>query len=112
MPKYITVLHEELQPHRRARFPWIVLLLVVLAASPLLYEGGLIVVGKWQALFGTFTEVKTPLLDWLANAWEATRNAYRYQAPAFLRFKGLPPHMVVGAIAAFALFGALFLRRD
>jgi hypothetical protein len=112
MAKYMTVFGNELQAYRRRpRSPWVFLLVIALVACPLLYEGGLIVVGKWQAMLGTFIEVKTPLLDRIGDAWKTVWGEIRYQAPSFLRFKGLPPQVVVGAIAAFSLFGSLFLRR-
>ena len=112
MAKYTKVLGDELQTyHRRSRSPWVLFVVVALVACPLLYEGGLIVVGKWHAVLGTFIEVKTPLLDWLGDAWRTVWSEVQYQAPSFLRLKGLPPQVVVGVIAVFALFGSRFLRR-
>ena len=113
MAKYTTVLGDNIQtPRRRSRAGWMILLLALVAASPLLYEGGLIVVGKWQAMLGTYIDIKTPLLDCIADTLQSARDEIRHQAPSILRFKGLPPLAVVAVIAGLAIFGSMFLRRD
>jgi hypothetical protein len=114
MAKYATVLGDELHtptPGPRPRFLRTVLLFVILAVSPLAYEGGLIVYGNWQAMVGTYVEVRTPMLDRVAVAWQSLRDEVKYQAPSFLRGGRLPPLVIVGTVAGLAIFGSLFLRR-
>jgi hypothetical protein len=113
MAKYTSVLGDEIHqnPRPRSRMGGLILLALALAVAPLLYEGGLIVFGKWQTMTGTYIEVRTPLLDRLTEAWNSAQTELRYRAPSLMRFGGLPPLGIVVAVAALALCASLFLRR-
>ena len=48
----------------------VMLFVMIMMISPFVYEGGSIVFGQWQSMYGTHWEAKTPVLD-------ATRELYR-----------------------------------
>jgi hypothetical protein len=113
MAKYTNVLGDEMYAGPpRPRMLRTLLLVSVLAVSPLIYEGGLIVYGKWQAMLGTYVEVRTPILDHVAVASQWAKNELKYQSPSFFRDGRLPPMMIVGSVIALAIFGSLFLRKN
>ena len=112
MAKYTAVLGDDIQtPRRPSRAGLVIVLLALVVAAPLLYEGGLIVAGKWQAMLGTYIEVRTPVLDTLTDTWKSAHDEIRYRTAPYLRFKGMSPLAVVGAIAGLAILASLFLRR-
>ena len=112
MDKYGRVLGgDDRQPERR-RVPWLGLLVVALAVgSPVLFEGGRIVVARWQGMLGTHTEVPTPVLNTLSGLWWTAGDELKYRAPSLLHTGHWSPAMAVPAVIAMALFGSLFLRR-
>jgi hypothetical protein len=113
MAKYTSVLGDEIyqDPRPRSRMGGLILLALALAVAPMFYEGGMIVYGHWKAMTGTYIEVRTPLLDRLADIWDTTQVELRHRAPTLMRFGGLPPLGIIVAVATLALCGSFFLRR-
>jgi hypothetical protein len=113
MGKYGRVLGgDDQEPRRRRRGPWLALLVVALAvSSPVLFEGGRIVVARWQGMLGSHHEVPTPVLDKISEVWWTAGDELKYRAPALLHTGHWSPAMAVPAVIAMALFGSLFLRR-
>ena len=73
MPKYQDVLHAQVPTTRRSRLPAIFAGVLLLLFAPLVYEGGLILLARWQTMSGTYSEPKTPILSALGD-WSQTAN--------------------------------------
>ena len=112
MRKYADTYGDEYpRPRRGARLTLWAGLLLALAASPFLYEWGLTVYAHWQDMLGTHVAVRTPLLDYLADARRSAGEAWRYQGPTVFSSNGMSPLIVLTSVVALAAFGSLFLRR-
>jgi hypothetical protein len=112
MPKYTSVLGlEGRERKKRSAGPWLIFL-GLLIASPLLYEGGRVVVANWYSVLGSPYEVPTPVFDQVALAWRSVSDAVRYRLAAQFNFGRWSPAMAVPVIFAMALFGSLILKRD
>jgi hypothetical protein len=72
MRKHHSVLHEIPTGGRRSRLPLLFGLVVLVIASPFLYEWGLLIHAQWRSMTGAYTVAQTPLLD---AAWEWSRGA-------------------------------------
>ncbi|MCA1686070.1 MAG: hypothetical protein LC745_08815, partial [Planctomycetia bacterium] len=81
MRKFHTDLNENVPQPRRSRAPAAVALGLALLASPVLYEGGQVVAGKWLSLAGAHREPSTPVLNALGD-WSRSTNleARRYSS--------------------------------
>src|SRR4051794_22042243 len=81
MRKYHDVLQVNAPRTRRSRVPRAITLGLCLLVSPLLYEGGKVVVGRWASMAGVHREPETPLLD-MISAWSSDANGqfWRYSS--------------------------------
>jgi hypothetical protein len=112
MPKYTSVLGVEgRERKKRSAVPWLIFL-GLLIASPLLYEGCQVVVANWYGVLGSPYEVRTPIFDQIALAWQSASDAVRYRLASQLSFGRWSPAMAVPVVFAMALFASLFLKRD
>src|SRR5262245_46995236 len=112
MAKFMHVLGEEFrEPRRRSRSAWVIPLALAAAAFPVLYEAGLLVLARWKVMLGSYYEPRTPVLDWIADAWRSGRDELSYRFPALAHPGDWRPVVVVPAVIAMALFAGFFLRR-
>lgn len=113
MARYGTVLGDDNPMAAPRKRGWRLLAAAaLLAASPLLYEGGLVVTAQWQAMLGGRAEARTPILDRISEAWDTARGEMGEDVRSYVRFKGVSPLAVVAAVGGLALFGSYFLKRD
>jgi hypothetical protein len=98
------------RPHRRrSRAPLLLLLLVALAATPLLYEAAQLHLSNW-GLFG-LGRVDTPILDALRKHWEAGHSEFRdWVTPRLVNYRW-SPRLVLPIAFFWAGVAALMLRR-
>src|SRR4051812_31789128 len=97
---------------KRSRVPAAVALGLVLVASPLLYELGQVVVGRWMSMAGVYRSSSTPILDAIAE-WSRTADVdARRQFSGFFRGGTWSPSTAVPFAIGWALVMAVvFLRR-
>jgi hypothetical protein len=111
MRKNQSPLHD-IPPQAARRRGWPLLLVLGMIASPLIYEGGLILTSNWQSMTGTYWEPRTPFLDAL-RSYNATaiREAMTLYARHVQNGAMNPTVAVVMGIGWAFLMAAVFLRR-
>ncbi len=67
MRKYQTVLSDERPRRRRSRSPAAFAIGLLLLVSPVVYEGGVLLLARWQSMTGSYWEPKTPILSALSE---------------------------------------------
>ena len=67
MRKYHTVLSDDKPRPARSRSPAYIAFGLLLLVSPVLYEGGVILLARWQSMTGSYWEPKTPILSALSE---------------------------------------------
>lgn len=97
---------------RRSRVPAAVALGLALLASPLLYEGGKVVLANWASMTGVHHQPETPVLDAI-GAWsrDADVSARRYSSGLVNGGTWRASTAVPIAITWALLMGVVFLRR-
>jgi hypothetical protein len=89
----------------------VILMCLMLLASPLIYEGGLILYSNWQSMLGGHVAVKTPVLDSISDVWREGRfHATRRLQPVMSGGRW-NPSMAVPLALAIAGVSAFLLRR-
>jgi hypothetical protein len=85
---------------------------LVLLVSPLVYEGGQVVLAKWQTMAGNYRVPETPILDALGE-WSRTGNQEVKLRYSRLLNRGAwkPTTAVPIAIIWATLMAVVFLRR-
>jgi hypothetical protein len=111
MRKYHGIGDDQGQRASRSRAPMVILFLIVLLIAPFAYEGGSIVVARWQSMYGTYWEPRTPILNAISE-WSATSNreVQRQFSKSFLNGRWSPALAIPMAIT-WAGLAAFFLRR-
>jgi hypothetical protein len=99
------------RPPKKSRTPMVILLCLVLLASPVLYEGGLICYGNWQSMLGGHASVQTPVLDSLSGIWREGRSQTSRRLHPMMTAGRWQPSMAVPLALVIAGLGALLLRR-
>jgi hypothetical protein len=94
---------------RRSRAPLVVLLLVALAATPLLYEVAQLHLAN-TGLFG-LGRVDTPILDALSKQWEAGHSEFRDWMAPWMVNRRWSPRLVLPIAFFWTGVAALMLRR-
>jgi hypothetical protein len=95
---------------RRSKAPLVVLVLLLLVASPPLYELARLNLAKY-GLFGLTGYVDTPLLDTLSKYWETSHGEIRdWIAPLMVNRKW-NPRLVLPIAFLWTAWGAFMLRR-
>lgn len=95
----------------RKRYGTTVLIVLLLAAFPLAYEGSLLCVAQWKAMFGKVEDVRTPVLDYIKERFTSARDRFNhFEATPVpdLRWK---PAVVLPLAAFWTAIGVLILRR-
>ena len=113
MRNYEAIKHEERTLRRHSQAPRVMLIGLILVLSPLLYEGGLILVSNWQSMTGVYWEPHTPIVDWLVDVSRDVNQYVRSRLSRTLTSGSLTPTTAVPiAVGWAALMAVLFLRRD
>jgi hypothetical protein len=99
------------RPPKKSRVPMVILLCLVLLASPLLYEGGLICYGSWQSMLGGHLSVQTPVLDSISGIWREGKFQTTRRLQPMMNGGRWNPSMAVPLALAIAGISALLLRR-
>ena len=113
MAKYGSILHEDVRAARkRSNGGLFVVLAIALAASPVLYEEGMILYVKWRAALGyPYQDAPTPVLDAIRENWRVVSRDVTHRAVATMDFGQWNPTIFVPVALAMAVLGALFLRK-
>jgi hypothetical protein len=99
------------QPRRRrSRAPLVYLLIVVLLATPPLYELGKLHLAR-SGLFNLSTAVETPLLDYLSKGWESGQSDVRDFVAPWMARPRWNPQLVIPVAFFWTAVAALMLRR-
>jgi hypothetical protein len=106
VPKYQAPIDSE-KPPRAAR-GWLVFrfLLVALPIVPFLYEGGLLLYGRWARVFGLRFKVGTPVFDHIGQFVGATRRMFS----AIFQYVPWNPDTVL-LVGIFSCMACMFLLR-
>ncbi len=112
MRKSPNVLNQSAPRARRSRAPLAIFLSLGLLVSPLLYEGGQVLVARWMTMAGKYHEVRTPVFDAISE-WARTANleTRQYTGRVFTGGALRPSTAVPFAIVWAVLMTVVFLRR-
>jgi hypothetical protein len=99
------------RPPRKSRTPMAILLCLVLLASPLIYEGGLICYGNWKSMLGGHVAVQTPVLDYVSGIWHEGKFQTTRRLQPMINGGRWNPSMAVPFALAIAGISAFLLRR-
>jgi len=55
---------------RRVRVASFLLIALLIVLSPVIYESGLVVAARWQGLFGSYPNIRTPILDAITDNYQ------------------------------------------
>ena len=112
MRKYHSELNESTPRPRRSRVPAAIAVGLALLVSPLVYEGGQVMIGHWASMMGGYRPPETPILnaigDWTRSADVGVK---RYYSRVFSTGSWSPSTAVPLAIVWALLMGVVFLRR-
>jgi SNF family Na+-dependent transporter len=112
MRKFHPVYNDDAKPSRkRSIVPIVVVTILLMLLSPLVYEGGLICLSKWQTILGTYTVPNTPILNSLAEWWRTTDQEFRPRASQTLIRGNWNPGMAVPIAIFWATAAGFILRR-
>jgi hypothetical protein len=112
MRKFHTSYNEDIPKKRkRSIIPALLLVGLLTLAAPVLYEGGLILVARWQTLLGTEMVPATPILDAIADRWRNADYQVRFQATHTFIRGNWQPGMAVPVTIVWAVVAAMILRR-
>ncbi len=111
MRKFQDVLDDPNMRPRRSRGPMVVLTLLVLLISPLVYEGGSIGLARWQNMYGTYREPRTPILDAISSWSAASHSEVRLQFTRSFLNGHWSPSLAIPMAVTWAGLAAFFLRR-
>jgi len=86
MRKLSTVSIDNRPRSRRMRVVGFLLITLLLVLSPVIYESTLVVAARWQGLFGTYPNVRTPVLDVIGDNYRiATYDLKQWSRSIFHR---------------------------
>lgn len=94
-------------PRRAKPLRWVLLFVLL---SPFLFDGGKLVVARWQGLFGAAPFVQTPALDFASDTYRSVVASAGRPGSIFHRVPWRTDHVVLAMLACAAL-GCAFLRR-
>jgi hypothetical protein len=111
--KYGTVLHDR-EPGARQRMPAgrMLILVILLAVSPILYEEGSVLNSRWRAMLGySYQTPETPCINKIREAWRELSTDIGRQTTSAMHFGGWSPITAVPAAVVLAGLGGLLLRK-
>ena len=111
MRKYQGFVIEPSHRPQGSRAPLVILFLLALIVSPLIYEGGSIVVARWQSIYGTYWEPRTPVLSAIAGWSSFSNNEVRRQFTQSFLNGQWSPSLAIPMAVTWAALAAFFLRR-
>jgi len=111
MRKISTVSLDNRPRTRKVRVTVFFVLTFLLILSPVIYESVLVCAGRWQAMFGVYPNVRTPVLDFLSDNWEmATFDLKHWSRGIFTRTPWKSSYVIPFAIFWTGVL-ALLLRK-
>ena len=96
---------------RRSKAPLVLLFVLILIATPPLYEVGKMNLARF-GLFGFAGRVDTPLLDFVSAQWEYSHSELRDWSTPLLVYRRWNPKMVIPFALFWAAAAAMMLRRS
>lgn len=87
----------------------VIFLLLIL--SPLFYEVGLLCFASWQGLFGAYSHVQTPILDFLSGGYETARFDIKQMLAGLFRQGGWKSSHVITFAICWTGVLAMLLRK-
>jgi hypothetical protein len=95
---------------RQSKAPLVLLFVLILVATPPLFEVGKMNLARWR-LCGLTYPVDTPLLDFLSAQWEYSHGELRDWSTPLLASRKWNPKMVIPFAFFWTALAALMLRR-
>jgi hypothetical protein len=77
----------------------------------LAYEGSLLCVAQWKALFGKVEDVQTPVLDYIRDHVVRLRDGFNHFEAAPVADIHWKPEVILPLAAVWTVIGVLILRR-
>jgi hypothetical protein len=102
---------DELPSRRRWRARAFVLVALGLLMTPFIHDGTMILLARWQSIFGPTPAVETPFLDMLAEAWSSSTRAFDQSTTRAFRNVPWSPATVLGIAAVWVLVGCRLLMQ-
>jgi ABC-type phosphate transport system permease subunit len=113
MRSYQATNHDDFALKRHSRAPRVLLACLILILSPLLYEGGIILVSSWQSMMGVYWEPHTPIIDMMVDLSRTISQYVQSRLSGTLMNGSLTPVTAVPIAVGWAvLMAVLFLRKD
>lgn len=113
MRKYQAANHDDFTIKRHSWAPRVLLVGLFLLVSPLLYEGGIMLVSNWQSMAGVYWEPHTPVVDMLVDLSHTVHQYVQSRFSGTLVNGSLTPITAVPIAVGWAVLMAfMFLRRD
>ena len=111
MRKFQNVTASSLPRPRKSRAGMVVLFLLVMMIAPFAYEGGSIIVARWQSMYGTHWEPKTPVLNAVSEYSREIKQEIGRRTNRSLLAGNWNPSLAIPLAVSWAALGAFFLRR-
>lgn len=102
---------EESKPKPPKRYGRTLLVVLLIAAFPLIYEGSLLCVAQWKSMFGRVEVVHTPVLDFIREQFTSAREKmsdFEVRSSPAIQWK---PEVVVPLAILWTGVAVLILRR-
>lgn len=113
MAKYGTVFQDR-PADARQRMPVgrMLILVILLAVSPILYEEGMVLNSRWRGMLGySYQTPETPCINKIRETWRELSTDLGRQTTSAMHFGGWSPITAVPAAIVLAGIGGLFLRK-
>lgn len=112
MPKNVLSIDTpEAAPKRGVRPSTVVCVIVTLAAAPLVFDGGRLIVGRWRAMLGPSSTIETPALDFAHTLIAEVSRVAGRSLTSWTHRLPWPVDYAVAGLVACAIVGAIVLNR-
>ena len=111
MRKFQDVAASSLPAPRRSRAGMVLIFFLVMIVAPFAYEGGSMIVARWQSMYGTHREPKTPVLDAVSVYSREIKHEVSRRTNRTLLAGNWNPSLAIPLAISWAALGAFFLRR-
>ena len=95
---------------KRSKAPLVVLFVLILVATPPLFEVGKLNLARW-GLFGLPPSVETPILNTLSAQWETSHSEFRDWITPLMANRRWNPQFVLPIAFIWTAVAAMMLRR-